>query len=302
VVKKIVFILLLVFVGAFAEDLEPKKEVNLKSYEVKNTTETKTKESMQDWLNAGFGLKPYKTNYLLPYGYRDGKYKSYIQSDKYTNKEAEIQISLKLYLGHGLLGLNERYYISYTHQAFWQIYADSSPFRETTYNPEAFVIFPILDDSFLQMSSLKFAVAHRSNGQGNNENAVFVSSADDLGNRSRSINYFYTTLSLQHDTLITDLSVWAPFPGSTTLDDNPDLMDYIGYGSVKFSYLMNKQMFTLMGRANLATGNGAVEATYSYPLLDDVYLYGKIFSGYAESLIDYNNYITKFSIGFSFSR
>jgi len=79
-------------------------------------------------------------------------------------------------------------------------------------------------------------------------------------------------------------------------------MDYIGYSSVKFSYFINEQMVTLMGRANLITGLGAVEATYSYPLTDGAFLYTKIFTGYAESLIDYNNYITKFSIGFSFSR
>lgn len=302
-IKKFILILLLISIELFAKDMTNDKDFEFLTLETQNIHDVQAKKGMQDWINTGFGLRPYKTNYLLPFGYRDGTYKSYIQSDTYKNIEAELQVSLKLYLGHGLFGLNELYYVSYTHQAFWQIYTDSSPFRETTYNPEAFVIFPILDDdSFLQMRSLKFAVAHRSNGQGNNENAVYVSPEDNLGNRSRSINYFYTTLTLQHDTLITDLNVWLPFPVATNLDDNPDLMDYIGYSSVKFSYFLDKHMFTLMGRANLVTGNGAVEATYSHPLTDGVFLYGKIFSGYAESLIDYNNYITKFSIGFSFSR
>ncbi len=295
--KSIIYGLLLT--NIFANE----KDFKFMTYETQKLESVGAKQNIQDWMNSDFGLRPYKTNYILPFGYREGVYKSYVQSDTYTNKEAELQVSLKLYLGHGLFGLDELYYASYTHQAFWQIYTNSSPFRETTYNPEAFVIFPILDyTSSLQMRSLKFVIAHRSNGQGNNENAVYVSPEDNLGNRSRSINYFYTTLSLQHNTLMTDITAWLPFPDATNLDDNPDLMDYMGYGSVKFSYFMDNNLFTLMGRANFVTAKGAVEATYSYPLTDGVFLYGKIFSGYAESLIDYNNYITKFSIGFSFSR
>ena len=301
--KKIIFVLLFIWVNIFAKDMTNDKDCQFMTFKTKSVKDTQAKKGMEDWINKGFGLRPYKTNYLLPYGYREGSYRSYAQSDTYTNIEAELQVSLKLYLGHGLLGLNELYYASYTHQAFWQIYSKSAPFRETTYNPEAFVIFPILDfTSIMQIRSLKFAIAHKSNGQGNNKDAVYVSPEDNLGNRSRSINYVYTTLTLQHDTLITDIKVWLPLPESTNLDDNPDLMDYIGYSSVKFSYFINEQMVTLMGRANLITGLGAVEATYSYPLTDGAFLYTKIFTGYAESLIDYNNYITKFSIGFSFSR
>ena len=47
-----------------------------------------------------------------------------------------------------------------------------------------------------------------------------------------------------------------------------------------------------------------IEANYSYPILgrDDLFLYAKFFDGYGESLIDYNNKITKFGIGISISR
>jgi phospholipase A1 len=302
VIRKIIFLLLIV-TAVFANDFLGEKGVESTTIETKNIKDSQAKKSMEDQLNNAFGLTPYKVNYLLPYGYRDGVYKSYVLSDKYIGAEAELQVSLKLHVGSDLFGLDEMYYASYSHQAFWQIYTDSSPFRETTYNPEAFVIFPILDDySFVQMRSLKLAVAHKSNGQGNNEDVVYSNPNENPGNRSRSINYLYATLSLQHKTLITDFSVWAPFPGKTTLDDNPDLMKYIGYSSVKFNYYINEHMFTLLGRASFETGYGAVEATYSYPLIDGAFIYAKVFSGYAESLIDYNNYITKFSIGFSFSR
>jgi len=57
-----------------------------------------------------------------------------------------------------------------------------------------------------------------------------------------------------------------------------------------------------MVRGNLMKENGALEATYSYPLKDKTDLYIKLFSGYGESLIDYNRNVTKLAIGFSFSR
>jgi len=267
-----------------------------------NIKSDKSKESMQKWLAGNFALQTYKVNYLLPYGQANKKYDSGVPDVQYSDKEAELQVSLKLQVAHNLLGLKEKYYVSYTHQAFWQIYTQSSPFRESMYNPEGFVVFPISDnESMFQLRSLKFAIAHRSNGQPNTSDVTF-SNGQVLGNKSRSVNYIYSTLRLQHKTLITDLTLWLPYRSANNLSDNPDLMDYTGYSSIKFTYFYDEHMFTLMGRGNIRTGNGAVEATYSYPLMHDINLYAKIFSGYTESLIDYNHYITKFSIGFSFSR
>ena len=277
---KYIFVLIIICLSALASD--------------EKTKDLETKEFMQKWEDSNYGLQPHYVNYLLPYGYRDGKYKSYdIPPEQYENIEAELQVSVKIKVAKNIFKLNEVYYLSYSHRAFWQIYLNSSPFRETNYNPEAFVVFPILDTkSIFKLSDLTIGYSHLSNGQGDNGGDI---------SRSRSVNYFYTTLRMTHNFLVTDFTLWAPFPGND-LSDNPDFMDYVGYGEVKFSYFTGKHMFTLKGRGNIRTGNGAVEGTYSYPLIKDVYLYGKIFSGYGESLIDYNNYITKFSIGFSFSR
>ncbi len=278
----------------------------LENIETKEIKDSEAQSSMQKWIDGSFGLKPYKANYLLPYGYRtNGVYDNYSPTGDYRNIEAELQVSLKLDVGSGLFGLNEKYYLSYTHKAFWQIYINSSPFRETTYNPEAFVVFPIEDkDSFLNMKSIKVAYAHRSNGQGSNEGVSTVVSTQsyNTGNQSRSMNYIYSEFSFQHDTLVTEFSFWIPFYETVHGTDNPDIMDYLGYTSLKFNYFLNKHMFTLMGRGNIETKRGAAEFTYSYPLIKDTYFYTKFFTGYGESLIDYNNYVTKFSIGFSFSR
>ncbi len=267
--------------------------------EIKNITNDKSKESMEQWINAEFGLQPYRTNYLLPFAIANRTYLSHSPGENFKDKEAEIQVSLKLKVANNLFSLHEKYYLSYTHHAFWQIYTQSAPFRESVYNPEAFVVFPISDKkSFLQMRSFKFAIAHKSNGQPNTKD----NPAYNGFNLSKSINYVYATLRLQHKTLISDLTFMTPYLGSSDLSDNPDIMKYMGYTKVKFTYFYDEHMFTLMLRGNLDSKKGAVEATYSYPVYKSTYLYAKVFSGYMESLIDYNHYITKFAIGFSFSR
>jgi phospholipase A1 len=260
----------------------------------------KSRENMEKWLNGTFGLKPYKDNYIIPFGYASKKYQSHKPDITYDNKEAELQVSLKLKIYENFFGLGEQYYLSYTQHAFWQIYIESSPFRESIYNPEGFVVFPISDTkSWFQMRSFKFAVAHMSNGQ---PNTTEVSGFNGF-NLSKSINYFYATARFQHGTLLTDITLKAPFPGSANLSDNPDIMKYMGYTKVKFTYFLGDNMFSLMLRGNESSLKGAVEAKYSYPLYrSDTYLYVKIFHGYGESLIDYNREVTKFSIGFSFSR
>ncbi|WP_151900114.1 phospholipase A [Sulfurimonas hydrogeniphila] len=268
---------------------------------IENITNDTSKENMQKWLDNSFGLRPYKANYLLPFGVANKKYINHkLDIVPYDKFEAEIQVSLQLQVFKNIFGLGEKYSLAYTQQAFWQIYVTSSPFRENLYNPEGFVVFPISDkSSIFQMRSLKFAIAHKSNGQPNTE---YIPEFNGF-NLSKSINYFYTTLRLQHSTLITDLTLLVPFPGSANLSDNPDLMKYLGYTKVKFTYFYKKHMFSLMARGNIDSMRGAVEATYSYPLRKDKsYLYIKLFSGYVESLIDYNKDITKLSIGFSFSR
>ncbi len=272
--------------------------------ELQEIPDSKAKDSMEKWLDGKFGLQPHYVNYLLPLGYTEHEYDSYVASDEYGNVEAELQVSFKINIGNDLFGLGEKYYLSYSQRSFWQIYENSSPFRESNYNPEMFVVFPISDhSSYFNMRSITLAYSHLSNGQGQTyDETQYTSPSQDPDNRSRGIDNLYVNFTFQHDTLITDLKIWTPDFESKQTSDNPDIMDYIGYTKLKFTYFWGKNMFTLMGRGNPKTGKGAMEATYSYPLVNGTFLYAKVFSGYAESLIDYNNNITKFAIGFSFSR
>ena len=272
--------------------------------ELEEIPDTQAKDSMEQWLNGEFGLQPHYVNYLLPFGYTENTYREYPTSDEYGHIEAELQVSFKINIGNDLFGLGEKYYLSYSQRSFWQIYENSSPFRETNYNPEMFVVFPISDNSSsFNMRSITLAYSHLSNGQGQtHDENLYTYAHEDPDNRSRGMDNLYINFTFQHKTLITDFKIWTPPLESKENSDNPDIMDYTGYAKLKFSYFWGQNMFTLMGRGSPKTGKGAVEATYSYPLVNGTYLYTKVFSGYGESLIDYNHNITKFSLGFSFSR
>jgi len=81
----------------------------------------------------------------------------------------------------------------------------------------------------------------------------------------------------------------------------------LGYGDIKIKYLFGKHEIGSKLRYNFAIGGknrGAIDMHWSYPLLDSPYtfFYFKFFNGYGESLIDYNNCVTKLSFGLSFSR
>lgn len=283
-------------------------ESEAECFETYSIEDKETKESIENWKKDIFGLKPHKPNYLLPVGFSSAEYDEYVVSDHYKKIEAELQISLKWNFGNNFFGLDESYNLAYSHSALWQIYSSSSPFRETNYNPEFFVTFPIEDNSIINAKSLIFGLAHISNGQGNIEDTVIptavaedVSAQPYLRNRSRSINYMYLDLGTQYKSLLVKARVWIPYFGED-LSDNPDIVDYMGLTQLNLKYFFGKNLITASSRFNLKTRKGSFMSAYSYPIYDGLFLYTKFFTGYGESLIDYDNYITKFSIGFSFSR
>jgi len=271
------------------------------------------KFSMSKKIKGNFGLKPYDKNYILPLSYREGSYTSYVPSDEYRSIEAEMQISLQYDAVVNLLGLEEIYSFAYTQKSMWQIYTDSSPFRETNYNPEFFITIPLYHNSdYLSLRMARFSISHQSNGQGDITEIVDTNiSVEGEGvqqswfeSRSRSWNYLSAMVVMQHKSLFIGLKGWYRLPEDPKEDDNPDLIDYIGQGELFFLYPYHKAFIKGLLRHNIETGKGSMELSYSYPFAhqENVYWFAKVFSGYGETLIDYNNYITKFAIGFSFSR
>jgi len=91
-----------------------------------------------------FTLYPYDTNYLV---YTDTSsinkdaIKSYDWADNARHDEVEFQLSLGFPIWRGIAGDNSLLGASYTQKSFWQLSnrAESSPFRETNYEPQIFI-------------------------------------------------------------------------------------------------------------------------------------------------------------------
>jgi len=315
---KFLIFLVLFFSSVFAENILTMEELiaeqNDKFYQsIDNFDDKDGQYTVKKLVNGVFGLKPHYENYLLPISYREGEYASYTPSDKYRNIEAEMQVSLAFDVYTDLFNFGERYTLAYTQKSMWQIYTDSSPFRETNYNPEFLVSFPVFHKSdILSVKMLILSLSHQSNGQGDITDADFnttVRSNNQFNplwfeNRSRSWNYVTAQVVMQHKSFFIGLKGWYRLPEDAQTDDNPDLIDYIGHGELTLMHLYGKALARAKIRHNFETGKGSAELSLSYPVVgqENVYFYGKIFTGYNETLIDYDNYITKFALGFSFSR
>lgn len=270
-----------------------------------------------------FGLEPYQTNFLLPVSYLTEKPRRVTAAisvndpivSGYTydkNIETEFQISLQKEIFHDWLGLGETFNAAYTQHVWWQVYAESGPFRESNYMPELFLTIPIRGE-FADVSGLKAVKTgfiHQSNGQ--------------EGYRSRSWNRLYVTGLWQFDDLYLSTQVWYRIPeddksdayyagqlGASDAnmkgDDNPDIYKYMGYGSIEARYIDGRDLFGVLIRNNLrfnGENKGAIELNYSTPIFDakDTYWYVKFFNGYGYSMIDYDQSITNFAVGISFSK
>jgi len=244
-----------------------------------------------------FSLMSHKPNYILvgahnTSGYDPELYR--LQSGDPTldlnDTEVQFQISIKTPLAVDLFDMFD-IFAAYTNHSFWQLYdSDSSPFRETNHEPEAWVQFEP-NWSFLGIKNTVNAIGfvHQSNGRG--------------GVLSRSWNRIYAAMAFEMGPFAVGIKPWYRIPEDSEDDDNPDITDYMGHYEVRAAYKWNDHVFSVMSRNNLESGfsRGAVELTWSFPFWDYPFLKGYVqyFSGYGESLIDYDNYVNKIGIGFA---
>ncbi|WP_412852184.1 phospholipase A [Ectothiorhodospira shaposhnikovii] len=169
---------------------------------------------------------------------------------------------------------------AYTQQSQWQVYNDregvSRPFRETNYMPELILSYrPDLSLGGFHWRLFSVGYNHQSNGR-----------AEPL---SRSWDRLFAEVGVERGDLVLNARVWHRVQESDTRDDNPDITDYLGYGDLTAFWQQGGHSYTLMLRGRPATGKGAVQATWmSPPILGPLRAYTQVFSGYGESMIDYN--------------
>lgn len=208
----------------------------------------------------------------------------------YDNVEVKFQISLKAQAVEDLFGDNGDLYFAYTQQSLWQAYDfdNSSPFRDTNYEPEMFVTFDTDFDVFgLQNRMIVLGAVHQSNGRGN----------EDL---SRSWNRIFAIFGLDRGNFAMAIKPWYRIPEDEEEDNNPNIEDYIGYGDLKMAYKYGAMEFAAILRNNLQTDDnrGSVQLDWTFPLAREIRGYVQYFNGYAETLLDYDHKDERIGIGF----
>ncbi|PWC16519.1 phospholipase A [Brenneria roseae subsp. roseae] len=237
--------------------------------------------------DSPFILYPYESNYLL-YTYTSNINKAAIQSynwgDEARKDEVNFQLSLGFPLWRGIFGDSSLLGASYTQRSWWQLSnkSESSPFRETDYEPQLFLGWAT-DYTFAgwTLRDVEVGINHQSNGRSEPT--------------SRSWDRAYARLMAQNGNWQVDLKPWIRF--SDSQDDNPDITKYMGHYRLRVGYVWGDSVFSAEGRYNWNSGYGGGELGWSYPLTKHVRFYTKVFSGYGESLIDYNHRQTRFGVG-----
>ncbi|MBG9388662.1 phospholipase A [Caenimonas aquaedulcis] len=227
-------------------------------------------------------------------------------SQPYRTVETRIQLSLRTKLFEGLLAHDageeaprDSLWFGYTQQSYWQLFTPSisRPFRSTDHEPELMYVYP-LAQALGQGWTLRYGglgLVHQSNGQ----SLPY----------SRSWNRAYLMAGMEHAGGFTVQGrLWKRMHESAGSDDNPGISDYIGRGELTAAWNVNPNhafIVTLRHPLN-GTNRGSARVewlqrlpTRSPSTLGNLRLHTQLFTGYGDSLLDYNRHRTVFTVGFS---
>jgi len=212
--------------------------------------------------------------------------------------ESKFQFSFKADIGNrqdlNFMGVRTlRWWAAYTQQSNWQMFSirNSAPFRETSYEPELIATLGTNNASGLKL--LNIGGVHQSNGRSLPE--------------SRSWYRIYLLGGFEwSDTTSVLVRGWQRIQESSSTDDNPDLIDYLGSGDVvvRWEPLDKRQSIALLLRNNLkkSDNRGFMQIDWATPVKigDAGRWHIQATSGYGESLIDYNHRQNTVGLGISF--
>lgn len=201
-----------------------------------------------------------------------------------SSADASFQISIRQRLTKSVLPFKSFAYLTYTQKSFWDIYATSSPFRDTNYNPGLGVGKYLFYKN--KLTGAIFAqFKHESNGRDEEQ--------------SRSWNYLSVSAKYYFNARF-NLSgeFWLPYVDG---ENNKDLLDYRGIGYVSINYISNKHLWWLSADINPRKGFGNINTTLSASFRiserSNQYIFARFFQGYGESLLDYNKYVMNIRVG-----
>ncbi len=220
----------------------------------------------------------------------------------YRTTEMRVQLSVRTKLAKGLLAEGESLdslWVGYTQQSYWQLFSPdiSRPFRNTDHEPEVVYVYPTTANLpwGWRWRYSGVGLVHQSNGQSRP--------------LSRSWNrvYLMTGVELQDRWALT-ARVWRRLSESAANDDNPGISDYVGRAELGAIWnVTGDDTLGMTLRNNLRrSGRGSLRLEWlhslgngSFGAHSNLRLHAMVFTGYGDSLVDYNRKRTVFSLGLS---
>ncbi|ACN14146.1 PldA [Desulforapulum autotrophicum HRM2] len=255
----------------------------------------------RDQSRGEFAIRMHRSNYILPFSFNfspnEDPIKDGFPGRKVQKSEATFQLSFKTKLWEDIGGKNNvDLWLGYTQRSFWQVYNvdQSSPFRETNYEPELLLNLPMeLNVLGMTLRTINFGMNHQSNGRAESLSRSWNRIVANFGFERKGL---FST----HDSLVVELKSWYRIPEDSESDDNPDIEDYLGYGEIRTSYFWKNYRYSMMVRNNLDDdeNRGAIQLDWSFPLNNRISGYLQYYLGYGESLLDYNHSVNRVGLGF----
>lgn len=216
----------------------------------------------------------------------------------YQPFEVKLQLSLRTKVIQDVGFPDGDVWFAYTQQSQWQLWnrRASAPFRNTDHEPEVVYVVPVRGrwQSVLpwgwEWKMAQAGFAHQSNGQS--------------GGLSRSWNRVYLGAAAERGPWSLQARWHRRLKEDPTNDDNPDLTRYIGQGDLTLGWVPGRATAQLVWRptfGQLERGSWTLSGTYPVRAEQPQGLrwYGQLFTGYGESLLDYNVRQTSLGLGVS---
>lgn len=223
----------------------------------------------------------------------------------YIVTEGRIQLSVRTKVGQGFLpvtnfGGRDSLWFAYSQQSYWQLFTSSisRPFRTTDHEPELIYIVPtpIELPGGWQLRYSGVSINHQSNGQ-----------SLPL---SRSWNRAILMAGMEKDNkFVLNGRLWNRITDGDEVDDNPGIDDLIGRAELTGGWQVNPEHTLLLTLRHSMRGvaNGSWRMEWMRTLGNDarspnasaLRLHVQLFSGYGDSLVDYNRGRTLLSVGLS---
>lgn len=235
----------------------------------------------------------YKPTYLLPYYYTGSPDNNAYEGTTPNNEtlkhnEFKFQFSAKVPIWKNILGHRSTLWGGYTQLSYWQVYSHHAFMRENDYEPELFVANEVNWHLFKHwnLNFLNVGVTHESNGFGNS--------------LQRGWDKIYLDLIASSTHWMVSLKPWLVMD---TNSHNNNITNYLGYGRILVAFKCHDHVVALTAH-NLIEGgarHATAQLTWSFPLIPYLKGYVQVFSGYGQSLIEYNHRTNSAGIGLALS-